>query len=197
MRLVEALPSVLPMFSKELIQYTERTFKESRTEIMTGTMVKGMTPSSVLLKPKDVPEEEVVYHLRIMGTPSIFVIGDCTSASYAPTAQVASQQGVYLARMLKLIAKRDALENKLQLLTNANVEGEDVTDEATAEVESIKRNIERIKLKPFHYSQQGPLAYIGSDKAIADVPIFGREVRVSDFVLFSSLICRWSSTIDS
>ena len=37
--LVEALPSVLPMFSKELIQYTERTFKESRIEIMTGTMV--------------------------------------------------------------------------------------------------------------------------------------------------------------
>ncbi|KIJ58004.1 hypothetical protein HYDPIDRAFT_120106, partial [Hydnomerulius pinastri MD-312] len=189
MRLVEALPSVLPMFSKELIQYTERTFKETRIEIMTGTMVKGVTPSSVLLKPKDVPEEEVACglvvnkrglviddHLRMLGAPSIFAIGDCTSTSYAPTAQVATQQGVYLARMLKLIAKRDALENKLQQLTNANVEGEDVTDEATAKVESIKRNIERIKLKPFHYSQQGPLAYIGSDKAIADVPILGREV---------------------
>ncbi|KAG2148172.1 uncharacterized protein EDB93DRAFT_1144813 [Suillus bovinus] len=29
---------------------------------------------------------------------------------------------------------------------------------------------------PFiHYSHQGSLAYIGSDKAIADLPIFGRE----------------------
>lgn len=37
--LVEALPSVLPMFSKELITYTEKTFKESRIDIMTGTMV--------------------------------------------------------------------------------------------------------------------------------------------------------------
>lgn len=37
--LVEALPSVLPMFSKELIKYTEKTFKESKIDIMTGTMV--------------------------------------------------------------------------------------------------------------------------------------------------------------
>ncbi|KIJ62223.1 hypothetical protein HYDPIDRAFT_30491 [Hydnomerulius pinastri MD-312] len=207
--LVEALPSVLPMFSKELIQYTERTFKESRIEIMTGTMVKGVTPSSVLLKPKDTPEEEVdcglvVWaagntlrkltrdlmgkvgeqvnkrglviddHLRMLGAPSIFAIGDCTSTSYAPTAQVASQQGAYLARMLKLIAKRDALENKLEQLTTAHAEGE-ATDEATTEAGGIKRKIERIKLKPFHYSHQGSLAYIGSDKAIADLPIFGRE----------------------
>jgi hypothetical protein len=37
---VEALPSVLPMFSKQLIAYTESTFKESKIEIMTKTMVK-------------------------------------------------------------------------------------------------------------------------------------------------------------
>ncbi|KIJ60797.1 hypothetical protein HYDPIDRAFT_116871 [Hydnomerulius pinastri MD-312] len=208
--LVEALPSVLPMFSKELIQYTERTFKESRIEIMTGTMVKGMTPSSVLLKPKGTLEEEVdcglvVWaagntlrkltrdlmgkvgeqvnkrglviddHLRMLGAPSIFAIGDCTSTSYTPTAQVASQQDAYLARMLELIAKWDALENKLQQLTNATVQGGNVTDGATTEAESIERKIERIKLKPFHYSHQGSLAYIRSDKAIADLPIFGRE----------------------
>lgn len=38
--LVEALPSVLPTFSKQLIEYTESTFKESRIEILTKTMVK-------------------------------------------------------------------------------------------------------------------------------------------------------------
>ena len=41
--LVEALPSVLPMFSKELIAYTVKTFKESKIDIMTGTMV--LSPS--------------------------------------------------------------------------------------------------------------------------------------------------------
>ena len=28
------------------------------------------------------------------------------------------------------------------------------------------------KLRPFHYSHQGSLAYIGSEKAIADLPFF-------------------------
>ena len=35
--LVEALPNVLPSFSKSLIDYTESTFKESKIEIHTGT----------------------------------------------------------------------------------------------------------------------------------------------------------------
>ena len=38
--LVEALPSVLPTFSKQLIEYTVSTFKESKIEILTKTMVK-------------------------------------------------------------------------------------------------------------------------------------------------------------
>ena len=38
--LVEALPNVLPMFSKQLIDYTESTFRESKIEILTKTMVK-------------------------------------------------------------------------------------------------------------------------------------------------------------
>jgi NADH dehydrogenase FAD-containing subunit len=41
--LVEALPSVLPMFSKQLIDYTESTFKESKIEILTKTMVKEVS----------------------------------------------------------------------------------------------------------------------------------------------------------
>ena len=32
------------------------------------------------------------------GADGIFAIGDCTATSYAPTAQVASQEGAYLAR---------------------------------------------------------------------------------------------------
>ncbi|KIJ12745.1 hypothetical protein PAXINDRAFT_14508 [Paxillus involutus ATCC 200175] len=206
--LVEALPGVLPTFSKELIAYTERTFKESRIDIQTATMVKGIKPTSVLLKPKDAPEQEVgcglvVWaagntgrqvtkdlmaklpeeqsnkrgilidsHLRMLGASSIFAVGDCTSTSYAPTAQVASQQGAYLARMFKLIARRDALEAQLESLTAGRKEGE---DEVVKETEAIKRKMEKIKLKPFEYSHQGSLAYIGSDKAIAELPIFGRE----------------------
>lgn len=41
--LVEALPNVLPMFSKQLIDYTESTFKEESITIRTKTMVKKVT----------------------------------------------------------------------------------------------------------------------------------------------------------
>ena len=45
--LVEALPSVLPMFSKQLIAYTESAFKESKIDILTKTMVKQVCGGSV------------------------------------------------------------------------------------------------------------------------------------------------------
>lgn len=41
--LVEALPSVLPMFSKALIEYTEKSFKAEKIDIRTKTMVKKVT----------------------------------------------------------------------------------------------------------------------------------------------------------
>ena len=89
----------------------------------------------------------------MLGAPSIFAIGDCTSTSYAPTAQVASQQGAYLARMFKLIAKQDALEEKMAEAKNA-----DEIAETGKVAESLKKQIDRIKLKPFQYSHQGSLA---------------------------------------
>jgi hypothetical protein len=50
---------VLPSFSKELIAYTERTFKESDIDILTKTMVKKVNEKSVLLKGPDGVEREV------------------------------------------------------------------------------------------------------------------------------------------
>ena len=47
--LVEALPSVLPMFSKQLIEYTESTFKESKINVLTKTMVKEVCCVVLLL----------------------------------------------------------------------------------------------------------------------------------------------------
>ena len=57
--LVEALPSVLPMFSKQLIEYTESTFKEAKIDIMTKTMVKEVKEKSVVLQMPDKSVKEV------------------------------------------------------------------------------------------------------------------------------------------
>jgi len=99
---------------------------------------------------------------------TIFALGDCTSTQYAPTAQVASQEGAYLARMFKQLAKRDAL---LEQITAAKHEG--------TSTESLEKQLTKIEnLRPFHYSHQGSLAYIGSEKAIADLEFFHHKVSL-------------------
>ncbi|KAF8154707.1 pyridine nucleotide-disulfide oxidoreductase-domain-containing protein [Crassisporium funariophilum] len=207
--LVEALPSVLPMFSKQLINYTESTFKESKIEILTKTMVKEVKEKSVTLQMPDktiveVPCGLVVWaagnkgrklttdlmgklptvqtnrrgivvddFLHMEGTDkSIFAIGDCTATSYAPTAQVASQQGAYLARCLHQMARRDHLQEKVTQLEGVVKATVDVEErkKVEEELESTKKLLLKGRLRPFHYSHQGSLAYIGSDKAIADLP---------------------------
>lgn len=212
--LVEALPSVLPMFSKQLIDYTESTFKEAKIDILTKTMVKEIKEKSVVLQMPDksvveVPCGLVVWaagnklrkitadlmakfpeaqtnrrgiavddHLRMLGVPdkSIFAIGDCSVTSYAPTAQVATQEGSYLARILAQLAKKDELEARLKELQAAPLAAE----ETKQEVASLQKQIAKTeKMRPFHYSHQGSLAYIGSDKAIADLPFFNGNVSAA------------------
>jgi NADH:ubiquinone reductase (non-electrogenic) len=91
---------------------------------------------------------------------SIFAIGDCTASSYAPTAQVASQQGAYLARMLAQMAKRDFLENRITTLEKEVTvrDGEEERKAITEELDVLKKQLSRVKLRPFHYSHQGSLA---------------------------------------
>ncbi|KAG8905734.1 NADH:ubiquinone oxidoreductase [Tulasnella sp. 403] len=230
--LVEALPNVLPMFSRELIQYTESTFKEQNIQILTKTMVKEVKDKSVIVKTDKGTVEEIPYgllvwaagnvgrkitrdlmaslpqhqtnkrgllvddYLRLLGANDVYAIGDCTATSYAPTAQVASQEGRYLARLLGQLAKKERLEKRLAELRGERSglpEGPEgkvkvgisypdptsstVTDTAnkanSEEIESIVKQLNQAsKIRPFHYSHQGSLAYIGSDKAIADLPFF-------------------------
>lgn len=208
--LVEALPNVLPMFSKQLIDYTESTFKEEKIEIMTKTMVKNVTdkyieaeitrpdgkkelariPYGLLvwatgnaLRPlvKDlmsqIPAQKdsrrglaVNEYLVVQGARDIWAVGDCAVAGYAPTAQVASQEGAFLARLFNNMAKTEALESKVhELSSTLNVQPGN-SAQIVQEIESTERQLRRVKdIKPFHYSHQGSLAYIGSEKAVADV----------------------------
>ncbi|KAJ7575321.1 hypothetical protein C8J56DRAFT_1119709 [Mycena floridula] len=110
---------------------------------------------------------------------TIFAIGDCTATSYAPTAQVASQQGAYLGRLLKGIARREALEARASE-TKANemsLSSSQSPREATGNSERSEATLVSVKFRSFHYSHQGSLAYIRSEKAIADLPFMnGNEL---------------------
>ncbi|KAI0367298.1 FAD/NAD-P-binding domain-containing protein [Pilatotrama ljubarskyi] len=227
--LVEALPSVLPMFSKQLIEYTESTFKEAKIDILTKTMVKEVKDKSVVLQLPDksiaeVPCGLVVWAagntlrkvtrdlmakfpdvqtnrrgitvdecLRMVGSNgSIFAIGDCTATSYAPTAQVASQQGAYLARLLAQIAKKDEVEARLKELQLTSA------PEAKEEREQLEKRLAKLeKLRPFKYSHQGSLAYIGSDRAIADLPFFNGNLATGGVATYLFWRSAYLSTLFS
>ncbi|TGJ82920.1 hypothetical protein E0Z10_g5868 [Xylaria hypoxylon] len=185
--LIEALPTVLPMFSKQLIDYTESTFKEEHIEIKTKTMVKKVTDKtveaqvtnpdgskSIITIPYGLLESRrglaVNEYLVVQGARDIWAVGDCAVAGYAPTAQVAAQEGGFLARLFNNMAKTEELESRVkELSSNLNLKPGN-TAEITAEIEGLEKQLRRVKdVKPFNYSHQGSLAYIGSEKAVADI----------------------------
>ncbi|KAJ6475809.1 pyridine nucleotide-disulfide oxidoreductase-domain-containing protein [Mycena vitilis] len=234
--LVEALPSVLPMFSKRLIEYTMSTFKESKIDILTQTMVKEVKERSVTLAMPDksvveMPCGMVVWaggnkgrkitqdlmaqlateqtnkrgitidgYMEMTGSNgTIFAVGDCTSSSHAPTAQVASQQGAYLARAFAQRVKRDNLESQLAELerTVSMSLHADETKRVSDEAENIRRQLSKFKIRPFQYSHQGTLAYIGSDKAIADLPFLNGSFASGGFLTYYFWRSAYLSTLFS
>lgn len=212
--LIEALPNVLPMFSKQLIDYTEQIFKEEKINIRTKTAVKKVTAETVeaeytgpdgkkvtetlpygllvwatgnAVRPvvKDlmsqIPAQKdsrrglaVNEYLVVQGTKDIWATGDCAVAGYAPTAQVAAQEGAFLARLFNTMAKTEILESQInEISTNLNVKQGGNAKDSAIELEGLQKQLRRIRdIKPFHYTHQGSLAYIGSDRAVADVSWF-------------------------
>lgn len=210
--LVEALPNVLPMFSKQLIDYTESTFKEEKITIRTKTMVKKVTDKYIeaeVTKPDGTKEIETIpygllvwatgnavrsvvrdlmsqipaqknsrrglsvnEYLVVNGTENIWAVGDCAVTNYAPTAQVASQEGAFLARLFNTMAKTEAVENELKRLSAAQQEVKD-EEERTKILDEIKERQKQLRrtkqIGPFQYSHQGSLAYIGKERAVADI----------------------------
>ncbi|GAC94532.1 potential mitochondrial NADH dehydrogenase [Pseudozyma hubeiensis SY62] len=211
--LIEALPNILPMFSQTLIKYTESTFKENSIDILTKHMVKDVDNRDVLVKTPSGEEKKIPYgllvwaagntarpltrqlmaslpeaqknrrgldvddHMRLKGAEdSIFALGDATATQFAPTAQAASQQGAYLARVFNQLARLNLLEGKLEEAKKNNADA--------SELSGLERQIEKAaKIRPFKYSHQGSLAYIGSEKAIADIPLLGNNQIASGGVV--------------
>ncbi|TGZ80525.1 FAD/NAD(P)-binding domain-containing protein [Ascodesmis nigricans] len=111
-------------------------------------------------------------YLVVDGTDGIWALGDCSATKYAPTAQVASQQGAFLARLFNNMAKTEKLETEIKELNDLAVKA--VKDEDKESVEkslgSKTKALGRVKkLSPFAYTHQGSLAYIGMERAVADV----------------------------
>lgn len=216
--LVEALPNVLPMFSKQLIDYTESSFKEEHIDIRTKTMVKKVedkTIEAMITQPDGSKKTETIpygllvwatgnavrpvvkdlmsqfpaqkderrglkvnEYLVVKGSENIWAVGDCAIANYAPTAQVAAQEGAFLARLFNQMAKTQEIESDLQDLSDkqaiAKAEERNVLLDQITERQKQLRRLKQVG--PFQYSHQGSLAYIGAEKAVADVSWFSGNI---------------------
>ena len=121
-------------------------------------------------------------YLSMKGAKDVFVIGDAAATDAPPTAQVANQQGRYLASHFAKLASVEAAEAKLTAATQ-----QPKSAEATAEAHRLEKKLHRLQasLKPFQYTSRGAMAYIGHEQAIIQIP-FG-EMEVSSAGVLTGL----------
>lgn len=217
--LVEALPNVLNMFNEKLVEYTKQVFEDTNIDLRTNTMVKKVDDKMVIAQTKEkdgsaktveIPYGMVIWatgnapraivrqlssvieqqknarrgllvdeKLLVDGTSNIFALGDCTFTKYAPTAQVAFQEGIFLAGHLERLHEIEALKYRV-----SNPQGEEHVDRLSKKLVKLENSLE-----PFKYNHQGSLAYIGSERAVADL-VWGDWSNVSTGGTFTFLLWR-------
>ncbi|CCK68246.1 uncharacterized protein KNAG_0A05830 [Huiozyma naganishii CBS 8797] len=205
--LVEALPSILNMFDQSLIDYTQTLLKHENIDLKLNTMVKKVTKNSIVAS-NEGKEVEIPYGLLVWSTgnkprvltqkimskleeqtdrrgllindnlqllgaeDSIYALGDCTfHPGFVPTAQVAYQEGRYLAKTLEALFKVEQI--KWELDNNQEL--------PTKKIVRLQKELSKHEssIVAFQYSHMGTLAYIGSEKAIADLNIAGSQYKLS------------------
>lgn len=117
--------------------------------------------------------------LLLDGSSNIFALGDCTFTKYAPTAQVAFQEGNFLAKHFSKLHEMDAIRYQI-----ANPTPTDNTERLAKKLVKIEE-----KLPIFKYNHQGSLAYIGSERAVADL-VWGDWSNVTSGGTFTFLLWR-------
>ncbi|CCD24839.1 NADH-ubiquinone reductase (H(+)-translocating) NDI1 NDAI_0E00230 [Naumovozyma dairenensis CBS 421] len=191
--LVEALPIVLNMFEKKLSSYAQETLEKTSIKLHLKTAVAKVEKDHLIAKTKSddgktVIEEKIPYgtliwatgnkarpivtnlfpkiteqnkstralsvnkYLQVIGSNNIFAIGDNAFIGLPPTAQVAHQQAEYLAKNFDKMAQLPNFHEKLQ-----------------SRKQKFDLLFEENKFKPFKYTHFGALAYLGSERAIANI----------------------------
>lgn len=142
--------------SNDLMAKFPKDQTNKRGIVVDGTSLPYFFPAQLTNNPLPrLPE-----YLHMKGADGIFAIGDCSVTPYAPTAQVASQEGAYIARMLVQMAKKESLEKKVPALEAElrNATTDEDRKRIGSEIEAAQSQMAKVKLRPFHYSHQGSLA---------------------------------------
>ncbi|CEL03933.1 hypothetical protein ASPCAL05069 [Aspergillus calidoustus] len=184
--LVEALPSVLPMFSEGLIQYTESRFAEQQIGIHKNTKVKKITNNQIeteVLQPDGSTKSELVpYGLLVWAAGNAVrpVVRDFMNQL---PEQASSRRGLLVDDYLRVQGTENVWAIGDCTATKYSPTGQVAHQEGAYLAESLnmKASIEEDLAKtqalpPFEYTHQGTLAYVGNNHAIADLSMFGKGI---------------------
>lgn len=212
--LVEALPIVLNMFEKKLSSYAQSVLEDTSIKLHLRTAVSKVEETQLLAKTKhedgSVTEETIPHgtliwatgnecrpiitdlfkkipeqntstralninsFLQVQGSNNIFAIGDNAFCGLPPTAQVAHQQAEYLAKTFDKMAQLPNFHKSL-----------------AERKEKADLLFEENNFKPFKYTHLGALAYLGSERAIANIT-YGKRSLYTGGGLFTFYIWRLS-----
>ncbi|KAL6939201.1 NADH-ubiquinone reductase (H(+)-translocating) ndi1 [Hanseniaspora osmophila] len=192
--LVEALPVILNMFEKKLTSYAQSVLEQTSIKLELKTAVSKVEEKYLIAKTKKddgsftettipygtliwatgnkarkivtdlfpkIPEQnnarrglEVQENLLVNGSKNIFAVGDNAVAGFAPTAQVAHQEAEYLCKVFSKMSNNPSVYDEL-----ANAK----------DAKAIQTVFAKNGIKPFKYVHYGALAYLGAEKAIANI----------------------------
>ena len=210
--LVEALPIVLSMFEKKLSSYAQRVLEDTSIQLHLNTAVSKVEADHLIARTKNtdgsITETNIPYgtliwatgnkirpiiqnltkkipeqanstravtvnpFLTVRGTSNIFAIGDNAFIGLPPTAQVAHQQAEYLSG---LFDKMSSVQGFHETLSKRK--------------EKVDLLFEENKFKPFKYRHLGALAYLGHERAIANIT-YGKTSLYTGGGIFTFYIWR-------
>lgn len=103
--------------------------------------------------------------LRVINKSDVYAMGDCAYSKHPPTAQVAYQQGAYLAKTLN--------NRPIECHTNESETCSlDIMSPTGSIFYPINNNVSLKKQEPFVFSNRGQIGYIGNNKSICALPYF-------------------------
>eukprot|EP00871_Galdieria_phlegrea_P005488 jgi/Galph1/5940/GphlegSOOS_G4612.1 len=204
--LLQSGESILTQFDRTLQEKALENFRQSNIEVITKARVTEVTATHIKLRDgKEIPYGLVVWAagngtqpltklllskipeqkeargrilvdpwLRVKGATNVFAVGDCAAMEPAPlpaTAQVAGQQGAYLARLF----------NRDYCLSCPVPEA---VDQDEVPLVRWRPGGEPEIAKPFQFLSLGILAYIGRERAMAQIETGIEKIRMSGVLTY-------------
>ncbi|EHA19903.1 hypothetical protein ASPNIDRAFT_178085 [Aspergillus niger ATCC 1015] len=185
--LVEALPSVLQMFPKGLIEYTESKFLAEQIDILKNTKVKRATETHIeaeVTQPDgSIKTEMVPYGVLVWAAGNAVrpVVRDLMDQL---PEQASSRRGLLVDEYLRVKGTQGVWALGDCTATRYSATGQVAHQEGAYLAQFLNNadanageDMARSQLPPpFEYTHQGSLAYVGDGCAIADLSVFGKNM---------------------